>query len=212
METHIIAVVILIFFGFYLGSKWGKYEENQGERVVNKLLKKYFSNETYHLLKNVTLPTADGTTQIDHVLVSTKGIFVIETKKYSGWIFGDPKLPKWTKTTRRGEKYPFQNPLHQNYKHIKELELYFDFLPDNSLKSIVVFVGDAKFKTEMPENVLNLDNLVQYIKQFDDDILSLNRVYFIVGKLEFFRKEISVKTDKEHIKYLEKKFGSKSTT
>lgn len=211
MDNFIIVAVIFLIIGFFLGKGKKKYEENQGEQAVNNLLEKYFSNETYHLLKNVTLPTADGTTQIDHIIVSTKGIFVIETKKYSGWIFGDPKLPKWTKTTHRGEKYTFQNPLRQNYKHIKELELYFDFLPGNSLKSIVVFAGDAEFKTEMPENVLHLDNLVQYIKQFDDDILSLNRVYFIVGKLEFFRKEISVKTDKEHIKYLEKKFGSKST-
>lgn len=210
METHIIAVVILIFFGFYLGSKWGKYEKNQGEQIVNNLLEKCFSNETCHLLKNVTIPTADGTTQIDHIIVSTKGIFVIETKAFSGWIFGDKKLSVWTKTTRQGRKYPFQNPLHQNYKHIKELELYFDFLPNNSLKSIVVFVGGAEFKTEMPENVLHLDNLVQYIKQFDNNVLSLNRVYFIVGKLEFFRKEVSAKTDKEHKEYLEKKFGSKT--
>ncbi len=209
METILIVVVVSFIFGLITGCVGRKYKENTGEQAVNNLLKKYFSNETYHLLKNVTLPTADGTTQIDHVLISTKGIFVIETKKYSGWIFGDKKLPKWTKTTRRGEKYQFQNPLHQNYKHEKEIENYFDFLTDNCIKSIVVFVGDAEFKTAMPENVLHLDTLVQYIKQFDYDLLSLNRVYFIVGKLEFFRKEISVKTDKEHKKYLEKKFGSK---
>ena len=50
------------------------------------------------------------------------------------------------------------------------------------------------------------------VKQFDDDLISLNRVFFVVGKLEFFRKEISVKTDEGHIEYLRKKFGSKTKT
>jgi len=211
MEILFIVAVIFFIIGFFSGKARTKYEENQGEQAVNHLLGKYFSNETCHLLKNVTLPIAGGTTQIDHVLVSTKGIFVIETKDYSGWVFGNPKLPKWTQTTRWGE-YKFQNPIHQNHKHIKELERYFDFLTDKSFKSIVVFVGDGKFKTAMPENVLHLDNLVRYIKQFDDDLISLNRVFFVVGKLEFFRKEISVKTDEGHIEYLRKKFGSKTIT
>jgi restriction system protein len=74
----------------------------------------------------------------------------------------------------------------------------------------VVFVGDGEFKTAMPENVLLIDNLIQHIKQFDDALLSLNRVFFVVGKLEFFRKEISHKTDLEHTQYLRKKFGEKT--
>ena len=51
-----------------------------GEFQVNLLLKLFLPKDTYHLLKNVTLPTDDGTTQIDHVLVSKYGVFVIETK------------------------------------------------------------------------------------------------------------------------------------
>jgi Nuclease-related domain len=131
MEMLFIIAVIFFFIGFFSGKARAKYEENSGKQVVNNLLSKHFTNEEYHLLKNVTLPIADGTTQIDHVLVSTKGIFVIEKKDFSGWIFGNPKLPKWTQSTRWG-KYKFQNPIHQNHKHIKELERYFDFLPDKS--------------------------------------------------------------------------------
>lgn len=210
MDILFIVAVIFFFIGFFSGKARANYKENLGEQAVNNLLNKYFTNEECHLLKNVTLRIAGGTTQIDHVLVSTKGIFVIETKDFSGWIFGNPKLPKWTQTTRWG-KYKFQNPIRQNHKHIKELERYFDFLPDKSFKSIVVFVGDGEFKTAMPENVLLIDNLVQHIKQFDDELLSLNRVFFVVGKLEFFRKEISHKTDLEHTQYLRKKFGEKTT-
>ena len=210
MKIVLIVAVIFFIIGYFSGKAKAKYEENVGEQLVNSILNKYFATEEYHLLKNITLPIAGGTTQIDHVLISTKGIFVIETKHYSGWVFGNPKQPKWTQATRWG-KYKFQNPLHQNYLHVKELKRYFDFLPENSFKSIVVFTGDGQFKTTMPENVFYSDNLVSYIKKFDDELISLNRVFFVVGKLEFFRKEISRKTDSQHIEYLRKKFGEKTT-
>ena len=50
--------------------------------------------EDYHLIKNITLPTGDGTTQIDHILVSRFGVFVIETKNMKGWIFGSAHQKK----------------------------------------------------------------------------------------------------------------------
>ena len=67
-----------------------------GEFQVNLLLKLFLSTDIYHLIKNVTLPTEDGTTQIDHILVSKYGIFVIETKNMKGWIFGSPNQKQWT--------------------------------------------------------------------------------------------------------------------
>lgn len=210
MEIVLIVAVSFFFIGYFSGKAKTRYEENIGEQVVNNILEKNFGTEEFHLLKNITLPIVGGTTQIDHVLVSTKGIFVIETKDYSGWIFGSANQSKWTQTTRWG-KYKFQNPLYQNHRHVKELEKYFNFLPKNSFKSVVVFTGNGKFKTSTPENVVYVSGLVRHIEQFDNEIISLNRVFFIVGKLEFFRKEISRKTDEEHIKYLRGKFGSKTT-
>lgn len=208
---EIILIVAIFFFtvGYLSGKAKEKYDENIGEQLVNNIINRYFTKEEYHLMRNVTLPIAGGTTQIDHVLVSTKGVFVLETKHYSGWIFGSPKQLKWTQTTRWG-KYKFQNPLHQNHKHVKELERYFDFLPENSFKSIIVFSGDGELKTQMPENVLYSGELVSYINKFNDEIISLNRMFFIVGKLEFFRKETSHKTDREHTEYLRDKFSNKS--
>ncbi|WP_350617509.1 nuclease-related domain-containing protein, partial [Pseudomonas sp. HY7a-MNA-CIBAN-0227] len=71
---------------------------------------------------NVTLPLPNGgSTQIDHVIVSIYGIFVIETKNYKGWIFGNEKQRQWTQAFPNGRKYKFQNPLRQNYLHIKTL-------------------------------------------------------------------------------------------
>jgi hypothetical protein len=66
------------------------------------------------------LPSQGSTTQIDHVLVSVYGIFVIETKNMKGWIFGDERSAQWTQSIF-GKKSRFQNPLRQNYRHVKAL-------------------------------------------------------------------------------------------
>jgi hypothetical protein len=84
-----------------------------GEFVINVSIRLLLDKEQYHLIKNVTLPTEDGTTQIDHIIVSKYGVFVVETKNMKGWIFGGVHQRQWTqKIYKHSQK--FQNPLHQN--------------------------------------------------------------------------------------------------
>jgi len=67
-----------------------------GEFIVNIMAKFMLDKSEYHLIKNVTLPTADGTTQIDHIIVSKFGVFVVEMKNMKGWIFGSKNQKQWT--------------------------------------------------------------------------------------------------------------------
>lgn len=79
--------------GYSLGYSLGRRPTlrflNIGEAAVSRTLKASFQGKDYHLMNNITLPYLDGTTQVDHILVSLYGVFVIETKHWSGWIFGD---------------------------------------------------------------------------------------------------------------------------
>ncbi len=112
----------------------------------------FLDRKTYHALNNVTLQTSNGTTQIDHIIVSRYGIFVIEAKNYKGWIFGEADSPQWTQSLY-GRNYPFQNPLHQNYRHIRSLQELLG-CDDEDFFSIVMFWGDCELKTPLPENVM----------------------------------------------------------
>ena len=67
-----------------------------GEFVINLSVKLLLDKNQYHLIKNVTLPTEDGTTQIDHIIVSVFGVFVVETKNMKGWIYGGQNKKTWT--------------------------------------------------------------------------------------------------------------------
>jgi hypothetical protein len=170
------------------------------------MLTRNFTGPSYHLLNNITLPFDGGTTQIDHVLVSKSGIFVIESKHYRGGIFANASSPTWTQIIFK-HKYTFQNPQRQNYKHIKAIQQLLDFVPHEHIHALVVCTGDAKFKTERPKGVLEITGLGKHIKQFTGEILTENRLQFSVGRLECQRKRISGQTDVEHQAYLNRKFG-----
>ena len=163
--------VLIGYFSHYLFEGRLILRQNRGEGSVRKVITNNFKAPHYHLLNNLTLPEQDGTTQIDHVLVSTKGVFVIETKNYTGWIFGNEKSKQWTQVIYR-VKSRFQNPIRQNFKHVKVIQNELDFLPKEQIHSIVVFVGEAKFKTPIPKDVLYLHQLVDHIKTYGEDVVS----------------------------------------
>lgn len=158
-----------------------------GEWIVNLVLRKNFKEPEYSLFKDVMLPTEDGTTQIDHILLSKYGIFVIETKNMKGWIFGNEESPYWTQQIFKN-KFKFQNPLRQNYKHTKTLSNLIEIDPA-VVHSIIVFVGDATFKTPMPNNVLTAFKLRRYISEhsysvIDDTVLEAVKISLSQGKLD----------------------------
>ena len=95
-----IFLAVALALSYALGRFHARYRisafQNKGEALVTFAIQSNFAPPNYHLLNHVTLKLADGTTQIDHVLISRFGVFVIETKNYSGWIFANAKQATWT--------------------------------------------------------------------------------------------------------------------
>ncbi len=171
-----------------------------GEFQVNLLLNLSLDKATYHLIKNVTLPTQDGTTQIDHILVSCYGVFVIETKNMKGWIFGSTHQKQWTQRIFKHSS-KFQNPIHQNYKHLKTLESCLD-IPVDCLFSVIVFIGDSTFKTPMPDNVTYARGFIQYIKSKGESLLNADQVRATIDAIESDKLKPSFKTNREHVAHV----------
>jgi len=171
-----------------------------GEVVINIVSTLFLDKNKYHLIKNVTLPTDDGTTQIDHIIISKYGIFVVETKNMKGWIFGGDHQKIWTQSIFK-HKSKFQNPLHQNYKHVKTLERVLNIESDK-IFSVIVFVGDATFKTQMPANVNYPRGYLQYIKSKNEILFSKEEVKEAIRAIEFGRFERSYKTNRDHVKHV----------
>ncbi|WP_367110974.1 nuclease-related domain-containing protein [uncultured Psychrobacter sp.] len=180
-----------------------------GETVINVAMWLKLEKDVYHRLNNVTLPLSNGgSTQIDHVIVSVYGIFVIETKNYKGWIFGNEKQRQWTQAFPNGRKYKFQNPLRQNYLHIKTLADLLE-LDMNYFHSMIAFIGECELKTrdELPEHVLT-SGMASYVKKKQDKILTDEEVKAIVEEIESNRFNKSWKTNREHRAYLKDKHAN----
>ena len=178
-----------------------------GEFLVNFIAKISLNKKTYHLIKNVTIPTENGTTQIDHIIVSKYGIFVVETKNYKGWIFGREKQKEWTQQIYK-VKNKFQNPLRQNYKHTKTLEKLLEIAPDK-IFSVIVFIGGSIFKTKMPENVTKGIGYVRYIKSKKDILFSEEEVANIISIISSGRLRPSLKTHFQHTAHVKEIIKSK---
>jgi hypothetical protein len=203
-----ILIVLTIVVSF-LKSPW--FKGFIGEYTVNSILKKNFGSKHYKLIKDVTLPTNDGgTTQIDHLLISKYGIFIIETKNMSGWIFGGAKQKNWTQKFIK-KSFKFQNPHHQNFKHYKVLKEYVK-LPTNNFHQLVVFVGDAEFKTDMPLNTIFKNNLVKYINSFDKVLIPENNLFEIVAIIDSKSFKRGYSTNKIHKKNVSKIINKKKTS
>lgn len=202
MFWYLLPLLVLVTI---LKSAW--FKGVVGEFLVNLTAKLFLDAKQYHLIKNVTLPTEEGSTQIDHIIVSPYGVFVVETKNMKGWIFGGEKQKTWTqKIYKHTQK--FQNPLHQNYKHVKNLEALLELRP-SQLHSVVVFVGDSTFKTEMPENVTQGLGYVRYIKSKRDVVLTGTEVDAVIVKIGAGRLEPSLRTHLNHVNHLKEQVKKK---
>jgi restriction system protein len=138
-----------------------------GEKTTTVGMRLRLDAEAYRQINNGIVPSRNDITQIDQILVSVFGVFVIETKNMKGRIFGSAEDDTWTQMLG-GRKHQFQNPLKQNYRHPRCLAEYLH-LDHRVFHSVVWFIGDCTLKTPMPENVL-ASGLSGYIKNFSGGV------------------------------------------
>jgi hypothetical protein len=196
--TWLIPPIVLLVL---LNSPWAK--GHIGEWQVRLFAGWRLDKSTYRSVHNVTLDTPDGTTQIDHVFISTFGIFVLETKNMRGWIFGTPDQTQWTQKLYR-RTFKFQNPLRQNYKHLKALEATLGVAPER-LHSVISFVGGSRFKTQMPVNVTEGMGFIRYIRSFRQPVFSEAEVEVLLKILHDGRRAPSRATHREHLHNLKQR-------
>lgn len=171
-----------------------------GEQRVQRLIRAQLNPLTYVDLHNVTLPTRDGSTQIDHLIFSPYGLFVLETKNYQGWIFGSERQAQWTQQIFK-KRSRFQNPLRQNYKHTKTVQDLLGVAPEH-VHSVIAFVGECEFKTEMPPNVTRGDGFVNYIQSFTQQVWGPEQMQALLDKLESVRLQPGRATDRQHVAHV----------
>lgn len=129
------------------GRKWWRTVSDKGangEYELGRTLEKGFPG--CKLLFNVYIPKSGGeNTEIDVLMITTRGLYVFESKNYSGWVFGNEDDKNWTVTLNSRVKNRFYNPIKQNAGHVKWLCKYLGVERD-MVRSIVVFGERCELK------------------------------------------------------------------
>ncbi|WP_460274256.1 nuclease-related domain-containing protein [Celeribacter sp. ULVN23_4] len=199
MEVAVVVIVSVIFVTIVAYLKSPSVRGALGEARVNASLQSHLGDVQYRMLKDVTLPTSRGTTQIDHIVLLRSGVFVVETKNMSGWIFGAAGQARWTQVLPKFKKQ-FQNPLRQNYGHVKVVQALLE-IPSEHVYNVVVFVGDAKPKSPMPPNVLwGASGLSDYIKMRRNPVFSESDLHRFEERLKSRALEATRRTRREHVR------------
>lgn len=141
----LILFCLLLFF-LLKNRKWFS-RGARGERTVSGKL--HGLGEHYIVLDDLLIPNAHGDTQIDHVVVSPFGVFVIETKCWTGWISGGENTDQWTQTIYK-EKYDKPNPIYQNKVHVEAVKLALKSYGDVVVVPIVVIVDCDRLMVNTP--------------------------------------------------------------
>lgn len=163
----LIAIIVIIYKVIDFSVGYNRYKaSNYYQSTNNSYLSVYFDkglNGEYSLyqylqpfesmgckfLFNLYVPRNNGkTSEIDVIMFHPKGLFVIESKNYSGWIFGNESNKQWTQTLPVGRgkshKERFYNPIMQNATHIRAIRKYIDdTIP---IHSVIAFSDNCTLK------------------------------------------------------------------
>lgn len=194
----VFALVIIIAVCLFLVIRPRKSKGWIGERHVAHILAR-LPKEKYRVINDLLLRTSSGgTTQIDHVVISEYGIFVIETKFYDGRIYGGENSDLWTQNIY-GNIYQFRNPILQNAGHIKALRHLLEDYGDIPFIPIVAFSRQAELRISVVSRVIYWNQVRNVIKLFDEKCISHASVVGIYNQLLESNLSESKEIRKEHI-------------
>lgn len=183
-----------------------------GEYLTSRMIDKY-ALPSHKQLMNVYLPRRNSTemTELDLIYIDRTGIYVIESKNYSGWIFGNEAQQNWTQTMPNKKKFKFYNPIRQNATHIRALQTFLG-LPNEVYHSVIVFSERCQLKaievTSPNVHVLKRENLKQFIQKQNQTAKQI----FTQGEIESIYKkllpqmQVSEKIKEQHLHTIQKKY------
>lgn len=197
-----ISISIIVFLSrviwdktTYSGPITAERRGQYGENVVRKVIGATIENEQY-VINDLILINEGKSSQIDHIVINPRGVFVIETKNYSGDIYGDENQREWTQVLAYGNvKEKLYNPLKQNATHVYNVKKIVGNLP---VRSLVVFVQNNT-RNVNAENVIPLFKL-KSVLDTGESVISAEQMAKAYEALVAERTELSIEEHVENIK------------
>ncbi len=203
MALIIFIVIIIISVTFRSSLPYSK--GTLGEKRVAYILS-HLPSKKYKITHDILIESYNRTVQIDHLVLSIYGIFVIETKNYNGWIIGSDNSEYWTQNIF-GNKYKFYNPIKQNNAHIAALSKRLG-ISSNKFISIIVFLDEADLEIYTTHNVVYISEVNELIKNYFDIRFSEEEIQKLYEKISSLNI-VSSKARRQHVSEVQNMISNK---
>lgn len=171
-----IATAVSTFFDDIVQTIRGMWPDTEAPRKRSPVL----NHLAYIDVGSVYLPSNDGVTRVQKVVVSRQGVFLIVVVPMSGWVFGSANTAQWTQNLM-GKRMKFSSPLYLAYKQAELLVASLNIDP-MKVFPMVVFKGECELRTEMPSNVM-VNSYVDFVRSKDRVLLSETEVSDIISHI-----------------------------
>ncbi|WP_256816646.1 nuclease-related domain-containing protein [Cytobacillus sp. Bac17] len=144
--------------------------------------------KSYRYMSDIMIPNPNsitGFSQIDHIIISPYAIFVIETKNYTGTIYGSRDKDKWL----INGKFPMVNPFNQNFGHIKAVQSLLRNVNVSNIVSMVSFSRRCIFKVDLNLRKIQSNELIVYDTELSDFITRKQNVLRLLFNAPVYTEE-----------------------
>ena len=125
-------------------------------RTSGNRLQRVLDEISYDRVDGVLIPNGDeGEIQIDHLLLTARGLLIIDIKDVSGTVFGSDKMENWTVISNK-HRFTFSNPQPALYDRIAAVRHIVRQVP---VEGRLVFLDGAEFTKGIPDLVAGIDDL-----------------------------------------------------
>jgi len=197
----ILLLVALISVRYVIPTVKKLFTKHFSYIAVNKYLMKHLSVSDYTLYSKISLPIPSGMADIDELVLSPYGIFVISCQPQTGRIYADTTSEVWTEQVGKNRNN-FPNPNKQLPLKIAGVKQLFGI--EEHIHGLIVFDQEADFRTNMPNNVFQTGQLLSKIEHYDDAVFTLEQISHFVLLLSEYKAS-------NPFKEIISKFGQKDT-
>jgi hypothetical protein len=180
---HLLWIVPLVLLFAYVSSP--RFRGDIAATRVRRILGSGLEKNRYSVLNDLVIPSGGGTAQIDHVVVSRFGIFVIKSQYVRGWVTGEEFQDRW-KQKHWGRVTRIDNPLHQNALQVDALKNLLG-LSSRAFVPVVVMVGHKGFTKAMPYRLLAPEKLLAYMRKTAQPVLEGDQADQVLQQIEAAR-------------------------
>lgn len=172
--TLLLAIVVLLLLWLWYRRR---HSGNRLQKVLNDI--------SHDRIDGLLIPNGDdGEIQIDHLLLTARGLLIVDIKDVVGTVFGSDKMQEWT-VISKDRRFTFGNPQPALYDRIAAVRHIVRQVP---VSGRVVFLDGAEFTKGVPELVAGIDDLQAEFGEVDKSVANV-KVEAFKPHWDLIRKE-----------------------